>query len=214
VKTEELIVNLARESGPWTPLPAVRVRVVRWLLVSLGLGALAVMLIGPRGDLAQSLRDPAFVLFALPSITAGLVAAGAAMTLSVPGAEVTPRWRILAVLLIGGWALAWLGALLSGGDAGARLAAFPNHWACVAEIVGLSVPSGWVFFVMLRRAAPLRQTWCVALATIASAAIAATATQIICPLDDPGHHVVSHVTPVAVLTGFGTFAGSRALRRF
>jgi hypothetical protein len=213
VKTEDLIVQLASRPGPWTPLPGVRVRVVRWLLLSLGLCALTVIVIGARGDLARSLQGPGFVLFAILTLAAGLIAAGAAMTLSVPGAEVTARWRILAVLLIGGWALGWTAALLSGGDAGARLASFPNHWACVAEIAGLSVPSGWAFFVMLRRAAPLRPAWCAALASVASAALAATATQIICPIDDPGHHVVSHVTPVALLTGLGTFAGSRALRR-
>jgi hypothetical protein len=181
--------------------------------VSLGLCALTVVVVGARGDFARSLQDPVFVLFAMATLAAGLLAAGSAMTLSVPGAEVTARWRILAVLLMGGWALAWVGALVSGGDAGARLAAFPNHWACVAEIVGLSVPSGWVFFVMLGRAAPLRPAWCAALASVASAALAATATQIICPIDDPGHHIVSHVTPVALLTGFGTLAGSRATRR-
>jgi hypothetical protein len=213
VKTEELIVNLARASGPWTPLSPIRVRVIRWLLVSLGLCALTVMLIGARGDLARSLQDPAFLFFAIATLAAGLVAAAAAMTLSVPGAEVTPIWRILAVLLVTGWAVAWAAALVSGGDPGSRLAAFPNHWACVAEIVGLSVVSGWVFFAMLRRAAPLRRAWCAALAALASAALAATATQLICPIDDPAHHVVSHVAPVALLTGLGTLAGSRTLRR-
>lgn len=211
MKTEELIVNLAQASGPWTPLPPVRVRVIRWLLVSLGLCALAVVSIGARSDLTRSVQDPGFMFFAIATLAAGLVAAVAAMTLSVPGAEATPAWRILAVLLAIGWAVAWTAALVSGGDPGSRLAAFPNHWACVAEIAGLSVVSGWVFFAMLRRAAPLRPGWCGTLATLASAALAATATQLICHIDDPAHHVVSHVTPVALLTGLGTWAGSRRL---
>jgi hypothetical protein len=211
VTTEDLIVNLARRAG-WTPLPPIHVRVARWLAVSLALCALAVLLIGAREDLPSAMRDPAFILFAAATFAAGLVAAAAGMTLSVPGAEVTPVWRLLAVVLAAGWALAWTMALLSGGDAGLRLAAFPNHWPCVAEITGMSVLSGLVFFGMLRRAAPVRRTWCAALATLASATLAATATQIICPIDDPAHHLTGHVLPVSLLTAAGTLAGARALR--
>ena len=211
MKTEDLIVNLARSAG-WMPLPPIRVRVARWLAGSLALCALTVLLVGARADLRNALRDPAFILFAAATLAAGLVAAAAGMTLSVPGAEVTPVRRLLAVVLAAGWALAWMMALLSGGDAGLRLAAFPNHWACVAEITGMSVLSGLVFFVMLRHGAPVRPTWCAALATLASATLAATATQIICPIDDPAHHLTSHVLPVSLLTAAGTLAGTRVLK--
>jgi hypothetical protein len=211
VKTEDLIVNLARNAG-WTPLPPIRVRLARWLGVSLALCALTVLLIGARDDLGKALRDPAFILLAAATLGAGLLAAASGMTLSVPGAEVTPVWRLLAVVLAAAWAFAWTMALLSGGNAGWRLAAFPNHWACVAEIAGMSVLSGLVFFAMLRRGAPVRRTWCAALATLASATLAATATQIICPIDDPAHHLTSHVLPVSLLTAAGTLAGTRALR--
>jgi hypothetical protein len=74
------------------------------------------------------------------------------------------------------------------------------------------VVSGLVFFAMLRGGAPVRRTWCAALATLASATLAATATQIICRIDDPAHHVTSHVLPVSLLTVAGTLAGTRALR--
>ena len=76
----------------------------------------------------------------------------------------------------------------------------------------MSVLSGLVFFGMLRRGAPVRRTWCAALATLASATLAATATQIICPIDEPAHLLTSHVLPVSLLTAAGTLAGTRALR--
>ena len=211
MKTEELIVKLASSSGPWTPLAPVRVRVARWLMLSLGVCALTVAMVGARADILPSLQDPGFVTLALATFAAGLVAAAAGMMLGVPGAERTPLWRIVAVLFAAGWALVLLARLVSGGDAWPRLAAFPNHWACVAEIIGLSAVSGWIFFAMLRRAAPLQRTWSAMLATLAPAALAATATQIMCPIDDPAHQIVSHVTPVALLAVIGTLAGRRAL---
>lgn len=211
MKTEDLIVELASASGPWTPLAPVRVRVLQWLAVSLGLCALAVGLIGARADLVASLGDAAFVVPAALLLAAGLTAAAAAMTLSVPGAERTPAWRVLAVLLAATWAVVLVVRLVSGGSWWPRLSAFPNHWACVAEITALSIVSGWVLLGMLRRAAPLELAWSAALASLAAAALGAAATQIICPLDDAAHHLVSHVAPVAIIAAIGTLAGSRAL---
>jgi hypothetical protein len=212
VKTDDLIVELARASGPWVPLPSVRVRALRWLIVSLGLCARTVGLIGGRADLLASLRDPTFLVPAALLLCAGLTAAAAAMTLSVPGAERTPAWRMLAVVLAATWAFVVVVRLVSGGAWWPRLAAWPNHWACVAEITGLAIVSGWVLLGMLRRASPLESGWSAGLASIASAALAAAATQIICPLDDAAHLVVSHVTPVMILAAIGTLVGARALR--
>jgi hypothetical protein len=211
VKTEELIVKLASSSGPWTPLAPVRIRVARWLTLSFGLCALTVAIVGARADILPSLQNPGFVTLALATLAAGLVASAAGVMFGVPGAERTPLWRIVALLLAAGWALLLLIRLVSGGDPWPRFAAFPNHWACVVEIIGLSAISGWVFFAMLRRAAPLQRTWSAMLATLAPAALAATATQIMCPIDDPAHHLISHVTPVALLAVIGTLAGRRAL---
>ena len=63
---------------------------------------------------------------------------------------------------------------------------------------------------MLRRAAPLRQAWTGALATLAAAALGAAATQVLCPIDDPAHQLVGHVLPVILLAIAGTIAGRRA----
>jgi hypothetical protein len=63
----------------------------------------------------------------------------------------------------------------------------------------------------LRRAAPLELTWTAALAALSSTALAAAATQLICPVDDPAHQIVGHVVPVTVLALLGTVIGFRAL---
>jgi len=212
VRTEDLIVTLARESGPWTPLARVRVRVMRWLLVAGGLAIMMIALIGARADVRQQLQNSAYLVLLVVTLGSGAIAAASAMTLSVPGAERTPFWRIAAVVLAAAWGLLLCARLATGGDAWGRLAALPNHWACVAEIAGLSLVSGWTFVVMLRRAAPLQPRWSAGLAMLASAALAAAAVQIICPIDDPAHHIVSHVTPVVLIVLFGAAVGGGLLR--
>ena len=51
------------------------------------------------------------------------------------------------------------------------------------------------------------------LATLAAASLGAVATQFICPIDDPAHHLVSHFLPVLLLSGVGALAGRRWLDR-
>ena len=207
MRTEDLIVDLARQSGPWTPLAPVRVRLTRWLVLAIGLGVVTVAVIGARADFADAIQRPTFVALAVATLASGLLAAQAALVLSVPGAERTPLVRVLATILIAGWAMTFAIQLVAGGNAWPRLAAFPNHWGCVVRISALSILSGVVLFVMLRRAAPLRPRMCAALAALASTSLAATATYIMCPVDDPAHQLVSHVVPLAAIVLAGTIIG-------
>ena len=41
--------------------------------------------------------------------------------------------------------------------------------------------------------------------------VAAVATQLICPVDDPAHLIVGHVVPVAFLSAWGAMVGRRWL---
>lgn len=209
MRTEDLIVDLARQSGPWTPLAPVRVRLARWLVLAIGLGIVTVAVIGARPDVLEAFQKPAFVALVMATLASGLVAAWSALVLSVPGAGQTALWRALAVVLIVAWAMAFVIQLVAEGNAWPRLAAFPNHWGCVARISGLSILSGAVLFVMLRRAVPLRPRLCAALAALASASLAATATYIMCPIDDPAHQIVSHVVPLAAMVLVGTMIGAK-----
>ena len=55
------------------------------------------------------------------------------------------------------------------------------------------------------------QAWSAALATLASVALGAAATQFLCPIDDPAHQLVGHVLPVAFLSVWGAIVGGRSL---
>lgn len=211
MRTDELIVQLARAAGPVRPLPGPSVRLARWTAAAVSMTALGVIVIGPRADVLTAIYQPTFVALAVATLGTALLSAAGAFVLSVPGIERSPLQRAVPLVAGGVWALVLVVLLTTGGDPVQRILALPFHWACVIEIVGLSIVPSWVLFVMLRRAAPLRRAWSAAFATLAAVALAAVATQVICPLDDPAHQLVGHLLPVALLSLSGTIVGRRWL---
>ena len=213
MKTEELIVQLTRSLEPVQPLARPSVRLMRWSALSLAIGTVGVLAIGARGDLVDAVRQPAFVALAILALATGVAAAAYALVLSVPGAERSPVQRAGPLMLCVAWALMLTAMLVSGGSATARLMAPPVHIACVIEIGGFALITGWVLFAMLRRAAPLELTWSAALAALAATAFGAAATQIVCPIDDPAHHLVGHMVPRALFTAIGAAAWRQSLNK-
>ena len=211
MRTDELIVELARAAGPVHPLPRPSLRLARWTAATVPMTALGVIVIGPRADALTAMSQPTFAGIALATLGTALLSAASAFVLSVPGAERSALQRALPLLAGGVWALTIVVLLTMGGAPVRRVLVWPFHWACFIEIMGLSVVPGWALFAMLQRAAPLRRAWSGALATLSAVALGAVATQFICPLDDPAHQLVGHVFPVAVLSMLGTIAGHRYL---
>jgi hypothetical protein len=211
VRTEELIVQLAREAGPVRTLAAPSLRLAQWTAAALPLTVLAVVVIGPRADVLTAIHGPAFVGLALVTFVTGLLSAAVAFVLSVPGAERSALQRALPLVAGGAWLLLLIVLLTAGGDPGRRVIALPFHALCVIEIAGLGAVPGWALFVMLRRAAPLRRVWSAAFATLASVALGALATQFLCPIDDPAHQLVGHLLPVMIFSVCGAIVGRRWL---
>jgi hypothetical protein len=210
VRTDELIVELARGAGPVQPLAPPSVRFARWTGAAVLVAALGAA-IGSRADVLTAVGRPAFVGLAVVTALTALLAAAGAFVLSVPGAERSPLRRVVPIAAGLTWAGALIVLLAAGGHAIQRLTALPIHAACIIEIAGFGLLVGWPLFVMLRRAAPLHQAWTAALATLAATALGAAATQFICPIDDPAHQLVGHFLPVLAFSVAGTIAGRRSL---
>jgi hypothetical protein len=207
MRTDELIVELARSAVPVRRLPSPSIRLARWTAATAPLMALAVIVIGPRADVIAAMSDPAFSGIAGVTIITALLSAASALILGIPGAERSAWQRALPLVAGSLWALALVRLLAAEGEAVHRLRQWPFHWLCLIEIVGLSLIPAWALLTMLRRAAPLQRAWAGALATLAAVALGAAATQFLCPLDDPAHQLVGHVLPVAVLVMFGALVG-------
>ncbi len=211
MRTDELIVELARSAGPVRRLPSPSIRLARWTATTAPLMALAVIVIGPRTDVMTAMSQPAFLGIAAVTIGTALLSAATAFVLGIPGAEHSVWQRAVPLLAGAVWGLGLAYLLVSEGAAFERVMSFPVHVTCLVEIAGLSIVPGWTIFVMLRRAAPLEPAWSGALAALAAVAGAAAATQLLCPVDDPAHQFVGHLLPVVVLSMLGTIAGRRFL---
>jgi hypothetical protein len=211
VKTEELIVQLTRSLEPVQPLSSPLVRVIRWAALTLSIGAVGVLAIGARADVADAVRQPAFAGLAILAMATSIAAAATALVLSVPGAERSPVQRGIPLALFVGWVTALAAMLVSGGAAVAGLMAMPIHIACIIEIAGFALIPGWALFKMLRGAAPLKTWWTAVFAALAATAMGAAATQIVCPIDDPAHHLVGHLAPAVLFVMIGASTWQRSL---
>jgi len=211
MKTDDLIVQLARDARPVRPVPPSSVRLLRWAALTVPLMLLAIFIIGPRRDVAAAMSDTTFMAIAAVTIATALLAAASALVLSIPGAERSAWQRALPLAAITAWTFALAYSLAIEGAAIDRLLRLPIHVACILEIAGLSVIPGWALFKTLGAAAPLERAWTGALAALAALAFAAAATQFICPIDDQAHQLVGHVLPVMMLSVLGVLAGRRYL---
>jgi hypothetical protein len=211
MKTEDLIVQLASTAGPVRPLVRPPVRLARWLGMAIPMAALVIAAIGPRRDLWAVMSQPAFAALVAITLFMAVVAAAASLVLSIPGAERSALQRVVPVMAGATWGVVLVALLLDGGDPIHRVLAWPVHLACVIEIAGIAFVTGWMLLAMLRRAAPLRLGWSAALAALAAVGLGATATQLICPIDDPAHHLVGHLLPAVVFVVIGTIVGRRLI---
>lgn len=212
MKTEDLIVQLASSATPVRPLASPGRRFFSWALAATLIAAIGLVVIGPRADIRASLQSPTFLLLVIVTFFTAVLSGIASFALSVPGAErsASQHWLPIGAGVMWGGLL--IGALLDEGAPMSRLTAFPFHAACAIEIAGLAILPGLLLFFMVRRAAPLRLGWSATLAALASIALAATATQVICPIDDPAHHLVAHFGPAVLMVALGGAFAARRLR--
>lgn len=211
MRTDEIIIQLARAARPVQPLPRPSMRLAQWTAAALPLAALGVFVVGPRADIVTSLQEPNYVVLACVTLLTALLSAAGAFTLSVPGAERCALQRSVPLLTGTIWAVVLIVLLSAGGDSLRRILALPIHLACILEIVAFGLLPGWALFTMVRRAAPLQPTWTAGLSALAAVALGALGVQIVCPIDDPAHHLAGHFMPTVVLAMCGTLAGRQSL---
>jgi hypothetical protein len=214
VTTDDLIVQLAQSAGPVQPLPAPSARLARWTIRALLVTAASVLVIGARPDVMPLMQDAAFVGLAAVTLLTGLASAFCAFVLSIPGAERTSAQRVFPFVAAAAWIAGLTVLLQADGGSPGRVLALPIHPLCIFEIAALGVIPGWTLFTMLRQAAPLESGWTAAFATLAAVAFGAAGTQLLCPIDDPAHHLAGHVGPVALYAVAGAFLFRGSLQWF
>lgn len=201
--TEQLIAVLAGELEPVRRLASVTVRMTCWLALAVGTSAAGVWMIGPRPDLWQSVAAPG-VVWSI-GLLAGVSVLAAAMALrhSVPGSERSHWFRGVPLAMTVLWGgLLWQ-ACLSVGVSTGDLLREPQHPACAALIATLALGPTLLLARSVRMGFTLASGWAALQVALAGAALAAAATQFVCPIDRHAHLLTAHAPPVAVLIAVG-----------
>lgn len=210
MKTDELIVELARAAGPVRRLPPPMTRAWQWTVVAAAVGVGAAFLIGWRSDLADALTRASFLGLAAAAAASALLAAVAAFTLSVPGAERSRLGRWLPFAAVGVWLLLNVAALF---PAASLPSAMDDavHGGCVTRVKAIAALPALVILLMVRRAAPLEPLWTSVLAASAAGSFALATIQFICPIDAPAHALVSHFAPTLIFVLLAGALGRQAM---
>ena len=194
IKTPDLIASLAANATPVRRLRPPVMRAACWLLLAAVVLTLLAINQGIRPDLVQRLREPAFAVSMAASLLTGLLAAVAAFLVSLP--DRSRLWLLLPVPALVAW-LSNVGyqCLVQWVEIGLDGVSLGEAARCFATLVLTSLPLSLAMLVMLRYAAPLRPNAATFMASLAVAAITATALSLF--------HIVD-ATVMILMWNFGT----------
>ncbi|MBM9595971.1 NrsF family protein [Roseitranquillus sediminis] len=208
MQTQELIDRLAREAGQVRPLSPPWLRTARWIALAATFVAVIVLAMSPRPDLAEELRTARFWIEQVSATATAVLAANAALALSVPG---TARRVALAPLLPAAVWLASQGVGCIAALAGRSEISLSSEPECLALVALTGSLPALALVVMLRRGLPVRPRLSLALAALAASAIGAVGLRVFHSQDAAMMVLVWQTGSVAVLTFSGWLLGRTIL---
>lgn len=208
ITTPDLINALASNLTPVRRLRPPLMRATCWLLLAVLMLVLLGVSQGVRPDLGQRLEDPAFIARVTGALFTGILAAVAAIMLSLPD---RPRlWLLLPAPAF----VLWLSTIgyqcltnwVSFEPGGMR----PGETArCFATLLLTSLPLSFAMLVMLRYAAPLRPLGVSLIGSLAVAAITAAALSLFHDLDATVMILVWNLGTAAMFAGLAGAFGRK-----
>jgi hypothetical protein len=205
---ENLIVTLASNGTPVTPLPAPGVRMMRWVVFALAVVGVGIAWRGLRVNWAMAFADPTFVLTTVLIGAVALGSAWATFALSVPGRLQSGVVKWLPIAGLVAWGAAVLRQAADAGGVASALALEPMVTGCMWKTYGLAVGPAFVILLLARRAAPLDWRWTGGLAALSALAFGVIGTELICPISRHAHLFNWHYLPVAAMTAVAFALGS------
>lgn len=206
--TEDLIGKLTAELKPVRPVAPVWQRAA--VLTVLALGAVFGLIFA----FTQGLRPDWRYMLSLHScqvgaiFLAGVLAAFAAFTLSVPDTKIRPHVTAMIGLASTLWGVIILQEVLAGWPLTTSVA----ERNCLTDFSMLLVLPFAAGIFMAARGAPVWRGWAGYSVTLSAASFAALGMRFLCPSEEPGHLLVWHFLPVVVFALFGSLFGEILLK--
>jgi hypothetical protein len=211
MQPEELVKILAADAQPVRRLSSPMVRLLIWLGISIAYAALVVWLMGLRPDILSKLGDARFVVELSATFMTSVLAAAAAFCAGCPGRPIWERFAPLPALGLWFWSLGE-GCWQSFAASGAEGLSFRIDFVCLPSILLVGILPGAVILKMIRQGAPIAPTTTTALATLAAAALGATALRLFHEQDASVMVLVWQFGSVVLLASLGALTGRRLLR--
>jgi len=208
IKTSDLIEALVADARPVRRLRPPVLRATLWLLLPALVFVLLALSHGVRPDLAQRLAQPDFVVGVAASLMTGVLAAIAAFMLNLP--DRSRAWALLPMPMLAAW-LATLGRAclvnwVSLAPDGIQLGETAR---CFATVLMTSLPLALAMFTMLRHGSLLRASTVVPTASLAVAAMSATAMSLFHSLDASVMILVWNLGTAVFIVALGSWLGRR-----
>jgi hypothetical protein len=211
MQPEELVKILAADAEPVRRLSSPMVRLLIWLGISIAYAAMVVWLMGLRPDILSKLGDTRFVVELSATFMTSVLAAAAAFCAGCPGRPIWERFAPLPALGLWFWSLGE-GCWQTFAASGAEGLSFRIDFVCLPSILLVGILPGAVILKMIRQGAPIAPTTTTALATLAAAALGATALRLFHEQDASVMVLVWQFGSVVLLASLGALTGRRLLR--
>jgi hypothetical protein len=211
IKTPDLIASLSTNLTPVRRLRPPLMRAFGWLLLAAIILTLLAVSQGIRPDLAERLREPAFVSCMAASALTGVLAAIAAFLVSLP--DRSRLWLVLPLPSLILW-FSNIGyqCLTNWISIGPEGMAMGEAARCFATLVLTSLPLSLALLVMLRYAAPLRPTAVTIMGSLAVAAITATALSVFHTMDATVMILMWNIGTAIIFAGLAAAFGRTMFR--
>jgi hypothetical protein len=212
MKTDDLIVLLARHTPAADPRGATRRFALAWVAGFVAAMLLMGLLLGLRSDIAEAVWLP---MFWYKLAYAGSIAAAALWVtarLARPGVRVGGAWSVLAAPVALGWvAMAWG---MAHAAPGTHLPLLLGHsWkVCPIVITLLSMPAFFAMLWAVRGMAPVRLRLAGAAVGLLAGATATVAYCLHCPEMEPPFWTTWYLLGMLIPAALGALIGPRALR--
>jgi hypothetical protein len=208
IDTSHLIDALVADARPVRRLRPPVLRAALWLLLPMLIFGLLALGHGVRPDLAQRLEQPAFTVGTAASLLTGVLAALASFMLNLP--DRSRGWALLPAPALAVWVIALgqqcLVNWVSMGPDGVQIGETAR---CFATVLMTGLPLSIAMFAMLRHGSLLPASTLTLSASLAVAAMTATAMSIFHDLDASVMILVWNLGVAAFIVALGALLGRR-----
>jgi hypothetical protein len=208
-KTDALISSLSSQLKPVKVIKFTVFDILKVIVAGFFCLFSAVALLGLRTDFSDQILSAHFILESLLLMVLGVVSIVAAYNLSVPALEGQRLYKVpfIAFALI---LLSTFYSLLASSDPFLYLG---HGFACVTQIISISILPASILFYLIRRAAVFNRDIVGVLVLVTGVSFGLLGVQLTCADSTPMHLILWHIFPSLIVMVFGIGLARKIIKK-